>query len=114
MNKALLISAAVSLALSGAAFAGGWSKASASTAISAEQTFTDSDCQMLTVDSARSACMQSAQRSGGGSDAGVGMTSGRSAMGETEGGTIDAKKRKGKRKKNTSNSDDSPYREEQR
>ena len=119
MNKALLISAAISLALSGAAFAkgGAHSKSSASTGTSAEQTaqFTENDCQMLTVESARSACLQSARSSGGSDASAVGTTSGQSGVGEGAGGSTQAKsKTKRSKKKAAANSDASTPSAEQR
>ena len=84
MNKALLISAAVALALSGSAFAKGnsHSKSSARTAESAESMhFTEADCNTLSVASARNDCMRSIHaRSGPGHDA-VGRSDDRSGEG---------------------------------
>jgi uncharacterized protein YdeI (BOF family) len=87
MNKTLLIAAAVSLALSGTAFAGGsHAKRSAAPKTSASE-ITQKDCQMLTVESARAACMQSAVRGNGGIDsAAVGMSSDAAATGQLSGG----------------------------
>jgi len=82
MNKSLCISAAIAMALSGAAFAkgGAHSRSSASAAMPTESAqFTQKDCEMLSVASARDACMQSAARSNGGVDAAaVGSTTGSS------------------------------------
>jgi hypothetical protein len=84
MNKALCISAAMALALSSAAFADHTkshkNSARSDSGASAQQ-FTESDCQMLSVESARSACMRSAGMSGdmatgATSDSGSGMTQG--------------------------------------
>jgi hypothetical protein len=88
MNKALCISAAMALALSSAAFADHTknhkSSARSDSGASAQQ-FTESDCQMLSVESARSACMRSTHASartsgdmatGATSDSGSGMTQG--------------------------------------
>jgi hypothetical protein len=61
MNKAFRISAVIALGFSGAAFAQSSSQSSsasrtAGTAASSE--ITEADCQMLRVESARSACLQ--------------------------------------------------------
>ena len=83
MNKALLISAAVSMAFSGAAAAGGMKfGASADQYIDSSTQISANDCHSLSVESARSACL-SAQ---GSSDAAIGATSG-SAGGTAQGGT---------------------------
>lgn len=93
MNRTLLISAAVALAVSGSVFA----RESAST-----QQFTESDCNMLTVDSARSSCMRSIHGSGS-SHMGVGGTSG-SGEGMT-GGSGHGKRMHHKRSKHRAASD---------
>jgi hypothetical protein len=100
MNKALLISAAVALAVSGSVFAKGSShRSSANSDMSAStQQFTEADCNTLTVDSARAACM----RSIGGSSMGMGATSG-SGEGMTAGKGHG--KRMHKRSKNRAPSD---------
>lgn len=84
MSKALCISAAIAMALSGTAIAGGTKvKSSAATGMSQSAQFSQKDCEMLSVKSARQACMQSAVRSEGGIDASaVGGTSGAGAMAE--------------------------------
>lgn len=83
MNKALLISAAVSMAFSGAAAAGGMKfGASADQYIDSSTQISANDCHSLSVESARNACL-SAQ---GESHAAVGATSG-SAGGMASGGT---------------------------
>lgn len=90
MNKALCISAAVAMALSAAAYAkgGAQSKSSASSATTESAQFTEKDCQMLSVPSARAACMQSAVRSNGGIDAAaVARTTGGTTMGQGTGAT---------------------------
>ena len=60
MNKALLLSAAVALALSGSAFGKSTHhRSSTSTSSASTQQFTEADCNMLTVESAHNACMRS-------------------------------------------------------
>jgi hypothetical protein len=88
MNKTVLI-AAVSLALSSAAFAGGThSKRSSAAPRDTASAVTMKDCQMLSVASARKTCEQSAERGNGGIDAAaVGMSSDASASGQMSGGT---------------------------
>lgn len=82
MNKALLISAAVSMAFSGAALAGNTKfGASADQYIDSSKQISANDCHTLSVESARNACL-SAQ---GGSDAAMGATSS-SAGGTAQGG----------------------------
>lgn len=72
MNKTLCISAAIAMAFSGAALAKGThSKSSAAAATSQSAQFTAKDCGMLSVQSARDACMRSAARSNGGVDASI-------------------------------------------
>jgi hypothetical protein len=76
MSKAVCMGVAISLALSGAAFAKGTShsKSSARSAEAATSTqITAADCQTLTVESARAACLRSAQ---GHTGAAIGATSG--------------------------------------
>jgi hypothetical protein len=94
MNKALLVSAAAALALSGTAFAHGTAKHSSSRSdndISASASYTASDCNMLTVESARSACLNSIHaNSGMSSDMGTGSTAG-SGEGMGTGGTMKGK-----------------------
>ena len=88
MSKAMVVSAAVALALSGAAFAKGGSHsprtgASADAYIDKSVTISASDCAQLSVESARAACMRSAQADTGTS---IGATSG-SASGSAQGGS---------------------------
>jgi hypothetical protein len=87
MNKALLVSAAVALALSASAFAKGGSH-SGSSGRSADSgqamNYTQADCHMLTVESARADCMRSTQ---GGSHDAVGASDSRSGSGMTGGGS---------------------------
>ena len=88
MNKTLLITAAISLALSSTAFAGGNQSKRSSAAHPTASEITVQDCQMLRVESARKTCMQSAERGNGGIDAAaVGMSSDASASGALSGGT---------------------------
>lgn len=83
MHKALLISAAVSMAFSGAAAAGGMKfGASADQYIDSSAQISANDCHSLSVESARNACLSSADA---GSSSAVGATSG-SASGTAEGG----------------------------
>jgi hypothetical protein len=87
MNKALLVAAATALALSGSVFAKGngvRNGANADPYIDKNAQISANDCQQLTVDSARSACMRSAQN-GSGMHENVGATSG-SGMGQGSGG----------------------------
>jgi hypothetical protein len=86
MNKPMLIAAAISLALSGTAFAGGGKDAKRSAQGQTASAITMKDCQMLTVASARKACEQSAERGNGGIDsAAVGMSSDVTGSGLTAG-----------------------------
>jgi hypothetical protein len=90
MNKVLCISAAVALALSSAAFAGGKSKhgASAQTTTSSDAQISMSDCSMLRVKSARNECMRHARANGGmHSGAAIGATGDR-ASGSVQGGAM--------------------------
>ena len=93
MNKALLMSAAVALALSGSVYARSTAKDSTSSArdTTASANYSVSDCNMLTVESARSACLRSIHAdSGMSSEMGTGGTSG-SGEGMTGGGTVTGK-----------------------
>lgn len=90
MTKTLCISAAIAMALSGAAFAGGGKHhskfgASASQYIDQNAQISASDCEMLNVQSARSACLRQAQSSGS-SDTAVGATASPGELG-VKGGT---------------------------
>ena len=99
--KALTLSAAMALALCGTAHAAGTHfGASANQYIDSSVQISSSDCQTLSVDSARSACMQQV---GGHATAGVGATAGSSGMGMTEGGTMN-KSTKHKRNKRRAHS----------
>lgn len=82
MNKALLFAAATALAFSGSVFAKGGARtgASADAYVDRNVQISANDCQMLSVESARNACMQQAQ-SGSGTDANVGGTSGSGMQG---------------------------------
>ncbi|MDB5867227.1 MAG: hypothetical protein JWO70_5033 [Betaproteobacteria bacterium] len=88
MNRTLVVAAAVALAVSGAAFAkGSHSKRAAATGTTASE-ITQKDCQMLSVESARAACMRAAVRGNGGIDsAAVGMSSDASAGGQVGSGS---------------------------
>ena len=67
MNKALLVAAATALAFSGSVFAKGSARtgANADAYIDKNAQISAKDCQMLSVDSARNACMRSAQGDSG-------------------------------------------------
>jgi hypothetical protein len=100
MNKALCISAAMALAFSGAAFADHTQKhksSSRSDSGASAQQFTESDCQSLSVESARSSCMRSIHAGRSGSDMATGATSD-SGSGMAQGGGDS--KRMHKRSKN--------------
>jgi hypothetical protein len=87
MNKALLLAAAAAVAFSGAAFAkGGGARtgANADAYIDKNAQISANDCQMLTVDSARNACMRSAQGGSGMHDSMGGTSS--SGTGQGSGG----------------------------
>ena len=88
MNKALLVVAATALAFSGSMFAKGngvRTGASADAYIDKSAQISANDCQQLSVDSARSACMRSAQNSSGMHE-NMGGTSGSAGMGQGSGG----------------------------
>lgn len=76
MNKTLLISAAVSMAFSGAALAEKNMRfgASASQYIDSSVEITANDCHSLSVEAARDACLRSAQSNVGGTSGGAGGT----------------------------------------
>jgi hypothetical protein len=87
MNKALLLAAVAALAFSGSVFAKGngvRTGASADAYIDKNAQISANDCQQLSVDSARNACMRSAEHSGG-MHANTGGTAG-SGMGQGSGG----------------------------
>ena len=88
MNKALLVAAATALAFSGSVFAKGngvRTGASADAYIDKNAQISANDCQQLSVDSARNACMRSTQN-GSGMNGSTGGTSGSSGMGQGGGG----------------------------
>jgi hypothetical protein len=111
VNKALIVSAAIALALSASAFAKGnsHSKSSARSAESAETMhFTEADCNTLSVASARNDCMRSMQaRSGDRHDA-VGRSDDRSGEGvvqSRQGGKHHKNKTKHRTNRNNGNAD---------
>jgi hypothetical protein len=99
MKKPLWTAALVSVALSGAVFAQSSSESMSSggAALSGHTAMqiTESDCQMLTVSSARNACMRSSR-----AQMGTGATGDRTATGSVRGGH--SGKRMHKRSKNQS------------
>ena len=89
MNKALCISAAVAFALSSTAFAGGnkHSKSSARADTSASAQIAASDCDQLSVASAKAACLRHAQANAGAqSSTAIGASDSAPAAGLAAGG----------------------------
>jgi hypothetical protein len=87
MNKALYVSAALALALSGTAFAGGakHSKSSAGADTSASAQISAADCEQLSVASAKAACLRSAN-AGAKSSTAIGASDSAPASGLAGGG----------------------------
>ena len=95
MNKALCVAAAVALALSGTAFAKGSSKHRAQSQAATDAQISMSDCNTLSVESARNDCMRWAQAQGGASaGTSVGATSSASGGTAEGGGKMQSIKRK--------------------
>ena len=95
MNKALCVAAAVALALSSTAFAKGSSKHRAQAQPATDAQISMSDCNTLSVESARNDCTRWVQAHGGASadtsaQTSVGAT-GSTSGGMTQGGKIRAK-----------------------
>ena len=80
MNKALCVAAAVALALSSTAFAKGGSKHRAQAQATTDAQISMSDCNTLSVESARNDCMRWVQAHGGAS---AGTTSAQTSVGAT-------------------------------
>ena len=81
MKPTLLITGAVALALSSAAFAGGSAARQSSARPPSSPVFTAKDCEMLTIKSARSSCLRSAMHRENAATA-MGMSSGMSGAGQ--------------------------------